>query len=70
MTYTTILIAVIIFLVVVLVLVAVLLFAKSKLLPSGIVKISINNGKKELMVNPGSSLLSTLGDNGVFLPRA
>ena len=70
MSYTTILIAVIIFLVVVLLLVAVLLFAKSKLLPSGIVKISINNGKKELMVNPGSSLLSTLGDNGVFLPSA
>ena len=43
-------------------LVAILLYAKKKLTPSGEVTIDINEGEKELKVNPGSSLLSTLGD--------
>ncbi len=67
---TTIIIATLAFLVVILVLVAVLLYAKKKLMPSGIVKISINDGKKEIEAAPGNSLLSTLSDNGVFLPSA
>ncbi len=66
----SIIISIVVFLVVVLALVAVLLYAKAKLTPSGEVKISINNGEKELAVNPGSTLLTTLGDNGIFLPSA
>ncbi|RLD47030.1 MAG: NADH:ubiquinone reductase (Na(+)-transporting) subunit F, partial [Bacteroidetes bacterium] len=47
-----------------------LIVAKSKLTPSGEVKIKINDDEKELVVNPGSSLLSTLGSNKIFLPSA
>lgn len=66
---TVITISVIVFLLVVLVLVAILLFAKAKLMPSGTVKITIN-GDKELVVTPGSSLLSTLGNEKILLPSA
>ena len=65
-----IIISVIAFLVVTLVLVGLLLFAKAKLTPSGTVKININNGSKELEVAPGSSLLSTLAAEKIFLPSA
>ena len=65
-----IIISVIAFLVVTLVLVGLLLFAKAKLTPSGTVKININNGSKELEVTPGSSLLSTLAAEKIFLPSA
>ncbi len=57
------------FLVLTLVLVGLLLFAKEKLSPSGPVKITIN-GEKEIEVDSGSSLLSTLGGKKVFLPSA
>ena len=50
-------------------LVAMLLGVKAKLLPSGPVKILIND-EKEIEVSSGSTLLSTLGDNKVFLPSA
>ena len=63
-------ISVIAFLVVTLLLVGLLLFAKAKLTPSGTVKININNGSKELEVAPGSSLLSTLAAEKIFLPSA
>lgn len=62
-------ITIIVFLVVVLTLVAILLFAKAKLMPSGKVKITINNDKV-LEVDGGGTLLSTLGDAGIFLPSA
>ena len=65
-----IIISVIAFLVVTLILVGLLLFAKAKLTPSGTVKININNGSKELEVTPGSSLLSTLAAEKIFLPSA
>ncbi|MBQ8645843.1 MAG: NADH:ubiquinone reductase (Na(+)-transporting) subunit F [Bacteroidales bacterium] len=65
-----IIISVITFLVVTLILVGLLLFAKAKLTPSGTVKININNGSKELEVAPGSSLLSTLAAEKIFLPSA
>ncbi len=39
-------------------------------MPSGIVKLNINEGTKELEVEPGSTLLNTLSENGVFLPSA
>jgi len=57
------------FLVVTLLLVALLLFVKQKLSPSGPVKILIN-GEREIEVASGSTLLSTLGGNKIFLPSA
>ena len=58
------------FLVVTLALVAILLYAKAKLMPSGKVKVNINDGEKEIEVTPGSSLLSTLSAEKIFLPSA
>ena len=63
-------ITVIVFLAVILLLVAMLLFAKAKLSPSGKIKISINGGERELEVDGGGTLLSTLGAQGIFLPSA
>ena len=60
---------IVIFLVTTLVLVGLLLYAKAKLTPQGQVKIDIN-GERGLEVATGGSLLSTLGDNKVFLPSA
>ncbi len=57
------------FLAVILLLVGLLLFAKAKLSPSGDVSIVIN-GERTLQVGGGSTLLTTLGNNGVFLPSA
>ncbi|MCM4160055.1 NADH:ubiquinone reductase (Na(+)-transporting) subunit F [Antarcticibacterium flavum] len=66
---TVIIASVIVFLVLILILVAVLLTAKSKLVPSGPVSININN-EKDLEVGSGGTLLSTLGENKLFLPSA
>jgi Na+-transporting NADH:ubiquinone oxidoreductase subunit F len=51
-------------------LVLLLLVAKKKLMPDGTVTISINGGEKTLEVDMGSSLLTTLSNNKVFLPSA
>ena len=59
---------VIVFLIVTLILVGMLLFAKAKLTPKGEVKVDINHGEKELVTEPGSTLLATLGNNKIFLP--
>ncbi|MCT4587979.1 MAG: NADH:ubiquinone reductase (Na(+)-transporting) subunit F [Carboxylicivirga sp.] len=59
-----------IFLLVILALVSILLYAKKKLMPSGEVTININDGEKELVVDPGQTLLSALGENKIFLPSA
>ena len=67
---TTIIISVVGLLVVTLILVALLLFIKTKLTPSGTVKIDINDGKKVIEVTPGSSLLSTLANEKIFLSSA
>ncbi len=70
-TQTTIIaISVIVFLLVIILLVSILLYAKKKLTPSGKVKIDINEGYLELETETGNSLLSTLGNNKVFLPSA
>ena len=66
----TILFAVIIFVIVTLILVALLLFIKTKLTPSGTVKININEGSKVVEVTPGGNLLSTLAEQKIFLPSA
>lgn len=52
-----------------LLLVALLLFAKYKLSPSGKINITIN-GERTIEVDGGSSLLTTLGNAGIFLPSA
>ena len=61
--------SIVVFLAVILLLVVILLVAKSYLVASGKVKVTIN-GDKELEVNSGASLLSTLAENGVYLPSA
>ncbi len=66
----TIIVAIVAFLVVVLLLVGVLLFAKAKLTSSGAVTINVNDDEKVLTVESGSTLLSTLSNNGIFLPSA
>ena len=66
----TILFAVIFFVIVTLILVALLLFIKTKLTPSGTVKININEGSKIVEVTPGGNLLSTLSEQKIFLPSA
>ena len=70
MLQTTILFAVIVFVIVTLILVALLLFIKTKLTPSGTVKININEGSKIVEVTPGGNLLSTLAEQKIFLPSA
>ncbi|WP_408037346.1 NADH:ubiquinone reductase (Na(+)-transporting) subunit F [Tenacibaculum amylolyticum] len=65
----TISITVIAFLAVILLLVGLLLFVKQKLAPSGPVKITIN-GEKTIEVPSGGTLLSTLGNQKIFLPSA
>lgn len=61
---------IVVFLIVTLILVGMLLFAKAKLTAKGEVKISINNGERELTTEPGSTLLSVLGNQKIFLPSA
>ena len=57
------------FLIITLLLVTLLLVVKQKLSPSGPVKIMIN-GEREIEVASGDTLLSTLGNNKIFLPSA
>jgi Na+-transporting NADH:ubiquinone oxidoreductase subunit F len=59
-----------VFLLVILVLVSILLYAKKKLTPSGEVTIDINEGGQKLVVEPGNTLLGTLGNAKIFLPSA
>jgi len=54
---------------VLLTLVGVLLFVKTQLTPSGKITIKIN-GEKEIVVDGGNTLLSTLSNEGIFLPSA
>lgn len=68
-TGTVVIVSIIFFLTVILLLVGLLLYARKKLTPQGKVKIIIND-EKELEVDPGSTLLSTLSANKIFLPSA
>jgi Na+-transporting NADH:ubiquinone oxidoreductase subunit F len=61
--------SVIVFLALILLLVVILLTAKAKLTPSGPVTINVN-GERDMEVSSGSTLLTTLGDNKLFLPSA
>jgi Na+-transporting NADH:ubiquinone oxidoreductase subunit F len=67
---TVILTSVTVFLLVIVALVGILLYAKKKLTPAGTVKIDINDGFKELEVEQGNTLLTTLGNNKILLPSA
>ncbi|MDT0641681.1 NADH:ubiquinone reductase (Na(+)-transporting) subunit F [Zunongwangia sp. F363] len=66
---TVIIASVVVFLVLILLLVSILLGAKAKLIPSGPVNINVNN-EKDIEVGSGGTLLSTLGENKLFLPSA
>jgi len=67
-TALTLLYSIVVFLLIILLLVIMLLVARDKLSPKGDVKLLIND--RELVVSPGSNLLSTLSNNGIFLPSA
>ena len=69
MDITTIISSVLVLTSVIFLLVTLLLVAKSKLLPSGPVSLKIN-GENEVEVSSGDTLLSTLGNNKIFLPSA
>mgnify|MGYP000917018113 FL=1 len=58
-----------VFLTIILLLVIILLIAKKYLSPSGNVEIVIN-GDKKIDVPQGSSVMTTLNENGIFLPSA
>ncbi len=70
MDYISIIAAIAAFLAIVLLLVVLLLYAKSKLTVSGKVTLDVNSGERVLEVEAGSTLLSTLSDEGIFLPSA
>ena len=57
-----------VFLFVILALVGILLYARKKLTPQGDVTLTIND--EDVKVSPGNTILSTLSDQGVFLPSA
>jgi len=67
-TASTVLTSIGVFTLVTILLVWILLFAKSKLSPSGPVKLNINGEISE--VESGNTLLSTLSNNKIFLPSA
>lgn len=69
MDYSVIIASLIVFLTLIFVLVIILLLAKAKLVPSGPVTLKIN-GEKDVEVSSGGTLLSTLGNNKIFLPSA
>ncbi len=63
------LVSIVSFWIIIMVLVASLLFARNKLAPQGKVIVNIN-GEKDVEVSPGSTLLSTLSEQNIFLPSA
>jgi len=62
-------ISIVIFLFIIILLVTLLLWVRKKLTPQGKVKLNIND-EKELEVDPGSTVLSTLSNEGIYLPSA
>ena len=48
----------------------ILVLAEKKILNYGTCLISVNSGEKDLQVEGGSSLLSTLADNNIYIPSA
>jgi Na+-transporting NADH:ubiquinone oxidoreductase subunit F len=70
MLVTSIIAAIVVFSLVILLLSYGLITARKKLIPQGDVQISVNGGEKVMSVQPGSSLLSVLANESVFLPSA
>lgn len=71
LAWMPILMAIVVFTVVILGLSYMLIYARKQLVPQGEVKIIINGDEENpIMVQPGSSLLSTLGEKNIFLPSA
>lgn len=68
-TGSIILISIVVFLTIILLLVGLLLYVRKKLTPPGKVKILINE-ETEIETDPGSTLLSTLANEKIFLPSA
>ncbi|MGF1586656.1 MAG: NADH:ubiquinone reductase (Na(+)-transporting) subunit F [Bacteroidales bacterium] len=64
-----IIVSIVVFFVVILSLVIILLFAKSKLTPSGKVSLTVNDDT-QFSVQPGSTVLTTLSENSIYLPSA
>ena len=63
--------ALLVFMTIILLLSMMLIQARKKLMPQGEVKIIINGDEENpFMVEPGSSLLTTLSGKGIFLPSA
>jgi len=62
-------ISIAIFLIIIILLVAILLYARTKLMPQGKVMLNIND-EKEIEVDPGNTVLSTLANEGIYLPSA
>ncbi len=69
MDSTVIIASIVVFLAITFLLVGMLLGVKARLMPSGPVKLFIN-GETDVEVSSGSTLLTTLGDNKIFLPSA
>lgn len=69
MDITVIIASIVVFLAITFILVGMLLGVKARLMPSGPVKLFIN-GETDVEVSSGNTLLSTLGDNKIFLPSA
>lgn len=67
-TSTVIISSIVVFFILIILLVSVLLGAKAKLSPSGPVTLTING--EERQVDSGSTLLTTLGNEKIFLPSA
>jgi len=61
-------ISILVFLAVILLLVIILLYARKKLVPQGDVKLQVND--RDMTVSPGSNVMTTLSNNGIFLPSA
>ena len=66
--FGVILVSIAVFLLVILALVLLLLYARAKLTPQGEVSLQVND--KEFKVQPGSTVLNTLSNQGIFLPSA
>lgn len=60
--------SIVVFLLVIMLLVVMLLYARAKLTPQGEVTLKVNN--KEFQVRPGSTVLTTLSNQSIFLPSA
>ena len=67
-TAATTLLSIIVFLIIILILVVMLLVARDKLSPKGDVTLHIND--RDVVVSPGSNLLTTLSNNEIYLPSA